>query len=415
MIALPFVYFSILGAFFFYKEKSWGMDLAATTLLIAISFFAIMVDINDVYGDYGINEKCYTFPTLLLFCVQWTLVLWPIHIISRIPFEKHPAIKDKLLYIIFTLVAVSSLLMIVNNIDKIRDAMIMDFVDVRHEHYQDMQSGASGEANYFMLIPNILVSTPFPTLALFFWFYMKAFIKCPMFLRAGMLISSIVQAILAIITAGRAAMIYWIFDFFMLYSFFLRYLTVSVKRKINWIASAIGILVAIIFVNITISRFTEAGRNTDPLVSVYGYAGQHVNNFCMMIQEGDAAPFQIGRIFPLTNKIINGKSFRLFDHYEEINKHINILVNVFDTFGGEIYLDIGWFGYISFFILLMFLTFLIKNYWHEMSFNNIFILVIAIAFFTRGLFAWPFTGHYTSVALVLMLMNCYLFKFAFKI
>ena len=68
--------------------------------------------------------------------------------------------------------------MILSSGSAIKEALIMDMADVRDQHYQDMAGGASGEANYFMLIPQILISNPFPTLALFFWFYMKAFMKC---------------------------------------------------------------------------------------------------------------------------------------------------------------------------------------------------------------------------------------------
>jgi hypothetical protein len=104
-------------------------------------------------------------------------------------------------------------------------------------------------------------------------------------------------------------------------------------------------------------------------------------------------------------------------HYEAITSHLssNIIVNVFDTFGGELYLDLGWFGYIFFFLLLAAGIFYLKYYCQEMTFNKVFILVIAVAFFTRGLFAWPFTGHYTTMALAATIFCCYLFKYQFKI
>lgn len=34
--------------------------------------------------------------------------------------------------------------------------------------------------------------------------------------------------------------------------------------------------------------------------------------------------------------------------------------------------------------------------------------------FTRGLFAWPFTGHYTTIAIMIVLFCSFLFKYAFK-
>ena len=415
MIAIPLIYFICIFTYFYLKGKSWGLDLAATSLLIAISISAILIDINDLYGDYGINYDNITLPTIILFCIQWTIILIPIHILSRLPIEKHVPEKNTLLYIFFIFIAGSSIIMILSSGSAIKEALIMDMADVRDQHYQDMAGGSSGEANYFMLIPQILISNPFPTLALFFWFYMKAFMKCSLFLRAGMITASIVQAILAIIMAGRAAMIYWAFDFFLIYSLFYRYLPKRLKRTITSTALIMGAIASILFVSITIARVDGSTRNKDAMASLYGYAGQHIDNFCTMFEKGGDAPFQTARIFPLYTKITTGEAFSLHDHYEKIVTQVNAIVNVFDTFGAELYLDLGWFGYIAFFILVLLFTIIIKYNWEVIEFRHIFILVIVISFFTRSLFAWPFTGHYTTFALIIVLSNCYLFKYIFRI
>ena len=169
---------------------------------------------------------------------------------------------------------------------------------------------------------------------------------------------------------------------------------------------------------ITISRFGEdsgRGSKVDPLVSLYAYAGQHVNNFCAVIADGGDAPVQIGRVLPLTNKIVNHQDFDLIQHYENIHASVNIIVNVFDTFGGELYLDLGWFGYIVFFLFLILFTQIIRYNWRELTFHRVFPVVIFIAFFTRGLFAWPFVAHYTTFALMLVIIACLSFKYTFKV
>lgn len=416
MVAIPFIFFIGIFCFFYIRNKMWGVDLAATLLLIVISFCAIMIDANNLYGDFGINFDNITFPSVLLFCFQWTLVLFPLHYISSLTFEKHPPIKTFLLYILFIGVTLSSFIMIAVSLSDIKEALIMDMADVRDEHYSDLNSGgAGGEANYFLFIPQILVSTPIPTLALFSWFYMKAFMKCPFLLRAGILIASIVQAALAIIMAGRAALVYWVFDFFLIYSFFYRYLNRRVKWAINLSTTIVGGLIMFLFISITLARFDGSNVHSDPFESLYGYAGQHVNNFCTMIEKGGDSPLLFDRIFPLATKITTGESFDLAGHYDDINTHVNVLVNVFDTFGGEIYLDLGWFGYILFMFMLILLMIYMKYQWHELTFYRMFAIVIFISFFTRALFAWPFTGHYTTIALMLTFSMCYMFKYAFKI
>ena len=92
------------------------------------------------------------------------------------------------------------------------------------------------------------------------------------------------------------------------------------------------------------------------------------------------------------------------------------MVNVFDTFGAELYLDLGWFGYIAFLLLWLMGYIILKIKWTEtLAFRNIFIFIIIITFFTRGIFSWPFTGHYTTLAIMLMFMIRYLFKYIIKL
>lgn len=416
MVYIPFVYFVGLGAYLYLKHRRWGMDIAAVFILIVISFFAIMIDIRDLYGDYGINDYHITLPTIVLFCLQWTLVIMPFTVLQDIPLEKHSDIKSPLLYLLFIVVTLSSFLLVANSGEAIRNAMVMDLADVRNEHYQDLSAGGGKDTNYLMFLPTIICQPPFPTLALFLWFYMQTFMKSNLILRMGVLFASIVQAILAIVMAGRAAIIYWAFDFFMLFSYFHQYMSKRLKRAIMGVVLVVGGLIGTVFIAITISRFdTSDNSSRDPLSSIYGYAGQHVNNFCVMFEEGGQSPFQIDRIFPLTNKILTGNTFDLMAHYDTIVQYIKPMVNVFDTFGAEIYLDLGWFGYIMFFILYFMYTQYMKQRWDNLPFYRAFILVIFVTFFTKGLFAWPFTHHYTTMAIILMLSGCYFFRYIFKV
>lgn len=418
MLFIPLIYFIFIAAYFYYKHRCFNLDIAATLILIAVSFFSILIDLDDVYGSYGINEYAVTLPTVILYCAQWTLVLLPLHFISSIKLQKHEPHKLLFLSILIAIMVISSVVMIVTSMSEIKEALIMDMVDVYRQTATLHSMGGHKESNYLMLLPQIFVAAPFPTMALFFWFYLKAFTKTPLIIRAGLLLASIVQAILSIISAGRGALIYWIFDFFLLFGYFYQYLSVRLKRGISIASLVIGGLIIGQLLIITISRFGEEsgrGSEVDPLVSLYGYAGQHVNNFCAVISEGGDAPFQIGRVFPLTNKIVNHETFDLIQHYDNIHASVNIIVNVFDTFGGELYLDLGWFGYILFFLFLVFITQLIRYNWHELTFHRVFPVIVLIAFFTRSIFAWPFTGHYTTFALITVAITCLLFKYTFKI
>lgn len=417
MLFIPLIYFSLLAGFFYMKHRCLNLDIAATIILIAISVFSILIDVNDVYGDYGINEYAVSLPTILLYCLQWTLVLIPLHFLSLLKLKKHEPEKGLLLYIVFGLVILSSAVMIVTSLGDIKEALVMDMVDMYRQNAELREISVKTESNYLMLLPQILTAAPFPTMALFFWFYLKTFTNSNIIIRLGLLGCSVVQAALSIIVAGRAALIYWIFDFFLIYAFFYQYLSAKLKKTITIVSAVIGTVVIGQLLVITISRFgEESGDNSrDPLVSLYAYAGQHVNNFCAMFEAGGDAPLQIGRVFPLTNKIVNHENFDLIQHYENIHAAVDVMANVFDTFGGEVYLDLGWIGYILMIVALILLSMILKYNWEELTFYRVFFLIVAIAFFTRALFAWPFVGHYTTLALLFTFVFHQLFKFKFKV
>ena len=417
LLFIPLIYFSALAAYFFSKHKCLNLDIAACIILIVVSISSLMIDVNDLYGDYGINEDSVTLPAIMLYCLQWTCFLLPLHIVSSIKLEKHDSVKSPMLYILFVVLIISSLIMIVTSLSDIRDAIIMDAVDMYRENAALREISVKTDSNFAMLLPQILTSAPFTTMALFFWFYAKAFTNCPTPIRIGLLLCSIVQAVLSIITAGRAALVYWVFDFFLIFGFFYQYLSRKLKLGVTIISIFIGTFIVGQMIVVTVSRFGEEGgiKDRDPLESLYAYAGQHVNNFCADITDGADAPLQIGRVLPLTNKIVNHKDFDLIDHYENIHAHVDIQVNVFDTFGGEVFLDMGWIGFIIVLLLLLTISTAIKIEWRELKFHRVFLLIILIAAFTRGIFAWPFTGHYTTLALMLVIMITFMFKYKFKI
>lgn len=414
MIALPFIYFTLLGIYLFFKNKRFGVDVAAVTLLIVISFCAIMIDVNELYGEYGINKMSYNLFTLVLFCFQWTVVIMPLHLFSTKKIVKPDPIKVKFLLLLCFFMIVSSFLIIMSSMEDIKDALIMDMADVRDQHYKDLDSGTS-QGSYLMVLPQIMVSIPFPTLALMLLFYLCSFVKGNVLIKVGIFLASIVQAVLSIIMAGRAAMIYWVFDFFLLFCFSYPYLSRGIKRVVVTLSVVMGVLIGIVFSIITFSRFDNGDQKYDPMESLYGYAGQHVNNFSIMIMEGHNSPFTIDREFPFISKTFFHKIYDMNDHYNVISKHAKVVPNVFDTFGGEVYLDLGIIGYVMLMLLLVAFYYFLQQKWKELTLSRILIVGIYVCFFTHGLFAWPFIGHYATMAIMLIMFFVVFFAVRFKI
>lgn len=415
MIVLPLIYFSILFIVFYYRNKCWGGDLAGTLVLCAISLCAIMIDVNEVYGDYGVNKKSYNLLTLILFCFQWTIALLPLHALSAKKVVGMVELKKKPLYVLCLLMFLSSIYMVYLSMDDIKQALIMDLSDVRDMHYQNLNMGSEKGSNYFSLLPQIITAAPFPTLAIAFWFYMNSFVKGHHLIKTAVLLSSIVQAAISIAMAGRAAMIYWTFDFFIVSSFLFKYMSKTVKRVLVIVIIVLGTTLATMFIAITVARFDKVEKARSPLESLYAYGGQHINNFSIMMIEGGNTTLQIDREFPFISKFFFNKQFDLNDHYNVTAKTVKAQVNVFDTFGAEVYLDMGWPAYIFILMVLCFVAWFYKHRWNEISFDRLLIMGVTIAFFTRSLFAWPFTSRYTSMAIALIVFLKFFFKYKFRI
>jgi len=414
MVYIPFVYFILLLLFYWRKNKAWTVDVAAVSILVLVSFFAILIDVWDLYGESGVNEKSISAVGVVLFCVEWTVVLFPFHILARLPIRLIDEDKIKLFRFFVIFFMVFGVILIFVNLQDLKQAMVLDAVDVKTEHYEDLGSGYkdSGQ-NLLLYVANLLLVIPFSTLALVWWFYSISFMKNPLWLNWGLLFLSIVPIIMATLIAGRASITYWVVEFYFCSCFFWRYIANKQRFRIITISSGVAGLIVVFFVTITLSRFDDGIAN-GPLYSFTGYAGQSINNLSSFLEYGENSPFQIGRIFPLTNKIL-GQSFNLGDFYDNITHYIGIQVNRFSTFGGELFLDLGWLGLLVFLALwCVLINHSIKKQ-SEISFPGLIWISILFAFFTRGLFAWPFIGYYSTAGLLAAIFLYLLFHYRFKL
>lgn len=412
MIYIPFLYFLLLQIYYYTKSHRWSMDVAAVSVIIPILVAAIGIDSLDLYGEYGCNDNNINLIGVMLFCVEWTIVLQAIHIVShkKLPEAIDPS-KVVIYQVGFWLMVVSAFIGVVVKMPDIITAVRSDALDVRSQHYDDLSfDSVSAGRNVFMYLPGIFTSIPFPSLALVWWFWGITFLHQSLFKNAMLIFVSLTQVLLAMLIAGRAAMIYWCIDFYLLACLFWPYMHLKQRSKIVTSAIVVGVAIVGMMVTITVARFEHGTRN--PIQSMIGYAGQHLNNFCSVIEYGDAAPTQIGRVFPLTYKL-QGNRWRMAQHYENIEEVLPIIVHNFDTFGGEVFLDFGPVGFIILLVLLAFVNQMLRKM-DSITFPDLIKIAILISFFGKGLFAWPFVGHYTTLGLMMSMCIYISLKYNFK-
>lgn len=386
------------------------MDVAAVSVILVVLFAAIGIDKFDLYGEYGCNDNHISLNGVVLFCLEWTIVLHSIHIVSSKEIIGFIVSSKKNTYnALFWIMVVCAFVAIIVQLPDIINSLQSDALDVRNQHYEDMSFKSLKERNIFMYLPGIFTSTPFPSLALVWWFFGISFLNQSFLKNSVLIIVSLSQAFLAILMAGRAAMVYWCIDFYLLACLFWPYMHLKQRSRIVTVAISVGVLVVGMMTMITVARFDRG--SSSPMLSVVGYAGQHLNNFCSVIEYGEDAPTQIGRIFPLTSKFL-GNPFKLKQHYENIEEVIPIMVHNFDTFGAEVFLDFGLIGFLILLLLMMLFNRKL-NRMEQITFPNLIILSIVVAFFGRGLFAWPFVGHYTTLGLMMSMCIYVALKYNF--
>ncbi len=414
MILIPFIYFSCLTLFFWKKEKHWNIGSATSSILVLISLFAILIDILNLYGEYGINIKAYSLLTLLLYCFQWTITLLPFHYLSRLQLKPIDQSKEQLFTLLIWILIITAFISLISiGNDVIQIISSRDFLSVKNEHYDDLDNHFDdGKRNYFMVLPLLLMSSCFQVLSIILSMYIFSFDTKKSILGVLLLIISTIGIFQSIKIAGRSAPIYWMLNFYIIYALFSQYIEKSIKKKIGIIVGTIAGLIVLLILSITLSRFDDGADNA--LNSFIGYAGQSINNFCAVFSYGDNSPHSTERIFPLLNKLFYHHQFSLVEHYASIENSLNIIVHNFSSFGGEIYLDLGWVGYIVCIFCIALFGIFIKYKWQSIEFYKLFILSIFVTFYTYGLFAWPFVGHYTTAGILLMLITYLLFKYKFK-
>lgn len=75
MVYIAFLYFLLLLIYYFSKSRRWSMDVAAVSVILLVLSAAIGIDILDLYGEYGCNDNHISLVGVILFCLEWTIVL----------------------------------------------------------------------------------------------------------------------------------------------------------------------------------------------------------------------------------------------------------------------------------------------------------------------------------------------------
>ena len=385
MIVVPFVYFLLL--FFFIRRRKKSLELSALIALIymVISFFAILIDVKDLYGSGGCVKGPIELVPTILFCVLISLTIIPFYNLKLMNRGNIiPIINLKLfnwivyfflvIYILFLYFFVGEI------IGRVQDPDIATLRVLWAKEGDDLGfSRYSGATRIIARLVYIFASAGMFLQVLYF--YSIAFLNKSSKFNSIILFCSTSPILIGMLSLDRSKMVYWIMSFIAVYVFFSKVLEVKKKKKIRRVLIYFSFIFSIYIMTITVARYGDYDSGaTDSLII---YAGQSFNNFCLFYDQLNIPGINLERVLPVLNSIISSPNEI---SRAELYTFRNIDTNVFASFSGILIREIGLFGSILYSLLyFIVVTFIFKRI-RKYDITNIFLVVILLYIPYLGIF-----------------------------
>ena len=385
MIFAPFIYFSTLFLLILKKKKHFELSALIALIYIIISFFAILIDVKDLYGSGGCVKASIELMPTILFCVLISLTIIPFYYLSLLTRGNlNPIVNLKLfnwivyfflvIYILFLLFFVGEI------IGRVRDPDIATLRILWTKEGDDLgfskYSGAPRIVARFVFI--------FASAGMFLqvlYFYSVALLNNSSKFNAMILFCSTSPILIGMLSLDRSKMVYWIMSFIALYVFFSKVLDVKKKKMIRRVLIYFSFIFSIYLTTITLARYGDYDSGaTDSLII---YAGQSFNNFCLFYDLLNISGISLKEVLPVLNIIISSP-----DEISRADLYTlrNIDTNVFASFSGILIREIGVFGSILYsLIYLIIVSRIFKRIW-KYNIANIFLVVIMLYIPYLGVF-----------------------------
>lgn len=410
MAYIPFIYFTLLLLWHVNKPDMRFGAGAMSLLCVDISaFFSILLHVRNLYGDMGCNPYALTGWGVALYCILWTIVLYPILQLDKKEIRMEVT-KSSLLSFLCVLFIVCVGIYIVGTgvVGKIIDGL----ATTRSEAYDAAMSNDKiyqSQRRFWLWIPQIVFNAS--PLCLLLWFVAETILPQRLWIRMGLLCSSMLLMVYAYANGGRAQLIWFIEIFLILYAYFLPVMSHTKKMTILSIGGVVGVFAFVGLLIITLSRFDSSATDY-ALNSFLGYAGQNLNNFCACLPYVDMGHVYGERMMPLITFLKTGMPYNLLEYYSFLEMQYPIQVNVFFTMFGGTLMDLGIIG------LLVYLFF----YWGiakhmaapqdgVLQTPQILLFALIVCVPVRGLYGYPFTTTDGTLYLMLVFALYFLFKY----
>lgn len=352
MVAVPFIYFSILAWILWRQSRTFGIASLMAGLYAISGFFSILIDANDLYGVNVIAspDDVTLFPTLL-YCVLITLLILPFQKVAQNP-PRQIVLKDErffnfLCFAYMALLLVTVLLMFRGVSTVLHGDLHAMKIDSRTPDGVAARTRQSGGAVVFLLG----YFADFSFFMLPFFFFSLCFLQRHFLFNLLLFCTTLMRVFISLLTVDRSRPLFWIYMAAFSLLFFRPYFSRKQKRVLFIAGSILAYFLVAYFVAVTIARFHFRSAGTSG--GFISYGGQSFLYFCNHFHKYPPV-YSFYRIFPLLYSPIlpNGESLE-FHYFLQTGMTTGIFTSVLGVF----YADLGLVGMIS---MVLFLHFLFK-------------------------------------------------------
>lgn len=343
MIAVPFIYFSLLALHFWRQSKTVGIGVLLALLYAVSGFFSILADWRNLYGVglVASPEDITVIPTLL-YCSLITLLILPFQKIAKRP-PDCIVVEDEPL---FNAIALFYMLML-------GLAVFLMFKGVSHVLQGDLQemkiasrSAGSVAATSRRGVAFMAYFIDFSFFLVPFFFASLCCLRRKLIFTVPLLGASLTRVFIALVNVDRSRLLFWIYMMGFSLVFFKPFFSPRQKRGLFLGGLAIGFLVFSYFAAVTIARFHFRVAGTSG--GVIAYAGESFIHFCHFYHNYPPV-YSLYRIFPLFYSLTTEDGFTLRWVF---STQTGLDTGIFTSVLGVFYADLGLIGMISMVLFL---------------------------------------------------------------
>ena len=419
MIAVPFIYFTLLSIYLIRRHN--GIDISAFIAMIYAFSGAcsILVDAFGVYDVNGVCEKMDISPLATIsYCALITLVIIPFSSLKSRDIRQVELQKEWIIDALSWVLIITFFTTLYTTFSNLDQVLHSDLKDVRDDVYDNLETEKLSGIQYILALPETFFSQFSPVAILLYFLNVAKERKSTLF-NWLLLLSSLTPVMKAVLVAGRTQPIYWFLSFCALYILFRPMFSPQQRKKALFPFWFFGSIVGLFIVAVTIARFkvAEVTDDTGTFDSLLAYSGQSFINFNDFFCHYSAQAVHVDRILPLTNYFILNPGWNLEDYRDLIWSHSGMNIGVFFTFLGDLMVDLGKIGmwvYVLLFSLISYLVCRTANKEGEIRLSRLLVILILFLIPLQGIFYYSFYKTNVGYFVVGTLLICFMLSHTIK-